>query len=229
MISVVKISGRLPSKPLNKLLGIAAVVVLLSGLVAACSEAASSFGRPYTGRSLTLRVLDIKRLPVLQYTNHYAGGRVGHHRVVPTQEGMELVLLRLQIANPNATNHLLNIDREAAELRDFGQGTYLPVAIGIQGESWVQSGDTWDWTHSQDLQGPLVALPGADTPNPPKWDPRNVRTIDVGAPESQGFLVGEFELPQGFSIDGWILFEAPRGTKFRHIRWQAGDTITIPL
>jgi len=213
----------------SKFLGFAAVAVLLSGLVAACSEASSSFGRPYSGRSLTIRVLEKKELPVLQYTNHYGDHGVGHHRVVPSQEGMELVLIRLQIANLNSTNHLLTIDRQGAELRDFGQGTYFPVNVAIQGESWAKSGDTWAWADNQNLPGPLVAVPGADTPNPPNWDPRNVRLIDVGAPEGKGFLVGDFELPQGFSIEGWILFEAPRGTKFRHIRWQAGDTITIPL
>jgi hypothetical protein len=225
MISVVNIWGKLP----GRLLVIAAVVALLSGSAAACSEASSSFGRPYTGRSLSIRVMDSQRLPVLQYSNYYPGGGVGHHRVVPTQEGMELMLIRLQISNPNATNHLINIDQEAAELRDIGQGTYLPVDVASQGESWAKSESGWDWADNLNLPGPLEALPGVDTPNPPQWDPRNVRAIDVGVPEGQGFLAGEFELPKGFSIDGWILFEAPRGTEFRHIRWQAGDTITIPL
>jgi hypothetical protein len=28
-------------------------------------------------------------------------------------------------------------------------------------------------------------------------------------------------------IDGWMVFEAPKGTKFRDFRWRAGDSITI--
>lgn len=216
-------------KIFGRFLGIAAVLVLLSAAAAACSEASSSFGRPYTGRSLTIRVMDIERLPVLQYSNYYSDGRVGHHRLAPSEKGMELVLIRLQIANFNATNHLLTIDRQGAELRDFGQGTYFPVEVAVQGESWVRTEDGWVWAGNDDLPAPLEAQMSAEVPNPSNWDPRNVRRIDVGSPEGQGFLVGDFELPQGFSIDGWMVFEAPRGTKFRHIRWQAGDTLTIPL
>ena len=213
----------------GKLLGAGVVVVLLAGAAAACSEASSAFGRPYTGRSLTLRVLDIQRLPVLQYSNQYPGNIVGHHRIVPSKKEMELVVIRLEVSNRDATNHLVTIDRQGAELRDFGQGIYFPVDVSARGESWVRSDDRWVWAGNEDLPGPLEALEAGGVPNPPNWDPRNVRLIDVSAPEGQGFLAGDFELPQGFAIDGWMLFEAPRGTKFRHIRWQAGDTITIPL
>ena len=41
------------------------------------------------------------------------------------------------------------------------------------------------------------------------------------------FITGPFELQNGFGIDGWMVFEAPKGTKFRSIMWRAGDTITI--
>ena len=41
------------------------------------------------------------------------------------------------------------------------------------------------------------------------------------------FITGPFELQQDMGIDGWMVFEAPKGTKFRSIRWQAGDAITI--
>ena len=41
------------------------------------------------------------------------------------------------------------------------------------------------------------------------------------------FITGPFELQQDMGIDGWMVFEAPIGTKFRSIRWQAGDAITI--
>jgi plastocyanin len=41
------------------------------------------------------------------------------------------------------------------------------------------------------------------------------------------FLEGPFELPKGFGIDGWMVFEVPEGTQFRDIRWRAGDSITV--
>ena len=41
------------------------------------------------------------------------------------------------------------------------------------------------------------------------------------------FITGPFELMRDMGIDGWMIFEAPIGTKFRSMRWRAGDSITI--
>lgn len=41
------------------------------------------------------------------------------------------------------------------------------------------------------------------------------------------FLENSFELPKGTAIDGWMVFEVPKGTKIRDLRWRAGDSITI--
>ena len=36
-----------------------------------------------------------------------------------------------------------------------------------------------------------------------------------------------FELRKGFGVDGWLVFEAPVGTKFYEFRWRAGDSLSI--
>ena len=41
------------------------------------------------------------------------------------------------------------------------------------------------------------------------------------------FLEGDFNLPQNNALDGWMVFELPRDTKIRDLRWRAGDSITI--
>jgi plastocyanin len=41
------------------------------------------------------------------------------------------------------------------------------------------------------------------------------------------FINGSFALGRGMGIDGWVVFEAPEGTKFRDLRWLAGDSITV--
>ena len=41
------------------------------------------------------------------------------------------------------------------------------------------------------------------------------------------FLEGSFELAKNTSIDGWMVFEVPVGTKIRLLRWRAGDSITV--
>ena len=41
------------------------------------------------------------------------------------------------------------------------------------------------------------------------------------------FLEGSFDLPKGTSLDGWMVFDIPEGTKIKNLRWRAGDSITV--
>ena len=41
------------------------------------------------------------------------------------------------------------------------------------------------------------------------------------------FLEGSFDLPRGHSLDGWMVFEIPKDTEIKNLRWRAGDSITI--
>ena len=41
------------------------------------------------------------------------------------------------------------------------------------------------------------------------------------------FLEGTFELLKDTGVDGWMVFEVPKGIKIRDLRWRAGDSITI--
>ena len=49
------------------------------------------------------------------------------------------------------------------------------------------------------------------------------------AARSVEFLDGQFELPKGHGIDGYLVFEVPAGSEFQALRWQAGDSINIPF
>ena len=41
------------------------------------------------------------------------------------------------------------------------------------------------------------------------------------------FLEGSFNLPKDMSLDGWMIFDIPKGTEIKSLRWRAGDSITI--
>ena len=201
-------------------------------MLAACSDTPTSFGRAYRGRSLDVTVLALDRLPQLRYTNSYPAGNVDHHRLMPSEEGNELVLVRMQVANHTATSHIVDINDQAAELQDFFQGKYLPVNVMAQGQSWAKSSGAWNWADNDSLTNLEDQILSDAVPDPPDWDQRSVRQIEVGVagtPPGQGFLVGSFKLDKGFSVDGWIVFESPIGTEFRSLRWRAGDSLTIPF
>ncbi len=62
----------------------------------------------------------------------------------------------------------------------------------------------------------------------------NDRAEEVDAPSNPNeerpnfvFVQGPFELVKGYGVDGWMVFEAPKDTKFRELRWRAGDSLTI--
>ena len=63
--------------------------------------------------------------------------------------------------------------------------------------------------------GEVWVMPAADRPD--------------DAMRSVLFLDGLFKLPKGYGLDGYLVFEAPAGTKFQDLRWLAGDSINIRL
>lgn len=56
----------------------------------------------------------------------------------------------------------------------------------------------------------------------------NVRVVETSHPNEDlfvPFISGSMELPQGFSVDGWIVFEVPKGIKLKEMRWEAGGDV----
>jgi hypothetical protein len=41
------------------------------------------------------------------------------------------------------------------------------------------------------------------------------------------FIQGHMELKKDCGVDGWMVFEAPKGTKLREFRWRASDSLSI--
>ena len=61
-------------------------------------------------------------------------------------------------------------------------------------------------------------------------DKQNVTGVQETHPSENRYtpiIAGPIELPQNNAIDGWIVFEVPKGAKLREMRWDAGDTVFI--
>ena len=207
--------------------------ILITLLVAACSGTSSNFPVGAAGSVLTVVIADLERLPVLRYSNMSQGRVINHFRLTPTQEGLELVGLRVKVANHTAINAILTVDEQAAQLGDFFQGVYLPLDIVVNGEGWMKSDSGWGWvSNSIAKDGPTFGAQEV-VPDPPGWKDGPVRLIELqsegGALPGQGFLAGPFQIPRDHDIDGWIVFEVPKDTELGELRWRAGDSITIPF
>jgi plastocyanin len=98
---------------------------------------------------------------------------------------------------------------EAAEPTSLKPGESFSFTFEEPGEWEYQCGD------SELTEGTAVILVEEESDKP---------TVDE---QPIVFIRGPFELQQDMGIDGWMVFEAPKGTKFRSIRWRAGDSIAI--
>ena len=106
-------------------LALAALAVTIAG----CTETSSVFGRHHQGRTLNISVVEIDRVPELRYATIDPEEVVRDYRVAPSAEGLELVLVRLQVQNHTAVSAVVNIERSLVLLRDFTGESYFPLEI----------------------------------------------------------------------------------------------------
>ena len=191
------------------LLALCAAFVFFSWAWSACSEASSSYGRYYRGRTLDISVVTIERVPELRYSTMAQGQAARHYRFIPAEKNFEVVLVRLKVENHTATSAIVNVEGQTVELRDFFRGQYFPVNVSLR------------------EQGGRVEEV-KDPPGKTGWSVKVIETMADGrTPPGQGFIHGAFELQKDMGVDGWMVFEAPKGTRFRELRWAAGDTVYV--
>ncbi len=191
------------------LLALCTAFVFFSWAWSACSEASSSYGRYYRGRTLDLSVVTIERVTELRYSTMGQGQAARHYRLIPAEKNFEVVLVRLKVENHTATSAIVNVEGQTVELRDFFRGQFYPVNISLR------------------EQGGRVEEV-KDPPGKTGWSVKVIQTMADGrTPPGQGFIHGAFELQKDMGVDGWMVFEAPKGTRFRELRWAAGDTVYV--
>ena len=198
-------------------------LVLAVLLSAACSSQSPNIGRYYKGRILHISIADMERTEELRWTTSTRAPRQGatdedFYRLIPDSPENELILLRVKVENHTATSAIVNVNHEAAQLRDFLQGRYFPIDVAEK---------------AQEADFPESASDRCNVPVNPDdhttcvkflWNPLH--------PEAQPggdtlWVERAQELPKGTGLDGWMVFEVPEGTQMRSFRWASGDTITI--
>lgn len=140
-----------PATPKRRRIGAAALLALVLLGILGCSSESSALGKYYKGRTLHISVVSLERVPELRYATCDAidpeenpvdvidpeenpacdpEGTTRNWSLSPSTPGMELVLANIKVANHTAVAAAINVDRAAAELRDFANATYRPLDIG---------------------------------------------------------------------------------------------------
>ena len=81
--------------------------------ISGCSETSSSLGQFHQGRILILNVFEMERSEELRYSTIDTEDVVRKWRIQPSDEGQELLLMRLRIENHVALNTVLVADQQA--------------------------------------------------------------------------------------------------------------------
>ena len=105
------------------------VAMLLALGLAACTSEPSTFGQYFQGRTLHVSLVSLERIPELRYSTIDPNQVIRRWSLSPSAPGNELVLARLKVENHTAVSAIVNIDRSAAELRDFANASYRPVPV----------------------------------------------------------------------------------------------------
>lgn len=97
--------------------------------LAACTSDSATFGQYFQGRTLHVSVVSLEQVPELRYSTIDPNQVVRQWSLSPSTPGNELVLARLKVENHTAVSAIINIDRSAAELRDFSNSSYRPLTV----------------------------------------------------------------------------------------------------
>ena len=97
--------------------------------LAACTSDSATFGQYFQGRTLHVSVVSLEQVSELRYSTIDPNQIVRRWSMSPSTPGTELVLARLKVENHTAVSAIINVDRSAAELRDFSNVSYRPLTV----------------------------------------------------------------------------------------------------
>ena len=202
-------------------LAVAVSVVLFGSL--ACSTQSANIGKYYKGRILHVSIAAMERTDELRWTPSSRSARASDpddmfYRLAPLSEEYELVLLRVKVENHTATSAVVNVDEQSAQLRDFLRGRYFPVDVSARAEEvGVPENPADRCSFPVNPESPNVCVRFL-------WN----QTFEEVQPNGEvGLVQRSQELIKGHGLDGWMIFEVPKGLELRSFRWAAGDTVTI--
>jgi len=91
----------------------------------------------------------------------------------------------------------------------------------------LSAGDTFSHRFDQPGTFNYQCKGGEGSPQPAQIMVEPANSVREQRDNNILFLEGSFDLLKGTSLDGWMVFDIPEGTKIQNLRWRAGDSITI--
>lgn len=180
-----------------------------------------AIGKYFKGHTLHVSIADLARSDELRWTASYRNDLDEPlYKLETASDENELVLLRVKVENHTADSVTINIDDRSAEVHDALQGRYSPIDVG---ERAVPADATGDPSYRCNIpvnpDSPIDCVKFL-------WNTSHETITPSGTVK----IVQRAQvLLKGTGLDGWMVFEVPKGTNLCSFRWFASDTITIDL
>jgi len=176
-------------------LGLLIVAALLLLLLASACRSSPSKGQWFGSDSLLVNVELLKRVTEVRYSEGDT-----HWAVRPNDSRNELVVVRLDVRNRAAAKVFMEIGSDTVIIRGDKTGNYPEYkALDV----FAQRTQVASKTSQEDAYVPFL------------WGSVE---LPQECPDASGQM-------QSCRLYGWVVFEAPKGTKFTQMQWRTGDTV----
>lgn len=181
-----------------------AIILVLAFSISSCNRVVPPLGVWYRGESLGIVAFEIERLQEM----HFEQGN-GIYKIEILNPKTELVAIRLVLINSSATNLKFSIDNSNVRIQAKGLNERMSYPI-----------DPFSRGHKVEA---LISENGPGFFESLLWG--SFQGTGVGIVKS--LLWGPFDIDPGQEVEGWIVFDVPKGTMFEELHWNAGDTVVM--
>ncbi len=152
------------------------------------------------GRIMYIRSNEPQLAPYILFTGPDVNNVIKDWAIKAEGTGTELAFFKVTLVNAQSGSVKVIIDEGAAEIRTSDDQTYKPL-------------DTVKRTYQTDTKDPRRTVTGFL----PLWSPAKAGGTD---PEA-------LTLKENEQVEGYLVFEVPKGSKIEELRWNATDSAVI--
>ena len=141
------------------------------------------------------------------FQNHKKGNEI--YKIETLKPKTELVAIRLVLINSSTTNLKFNVNNSNVQIKAKGLNEWMSYPIDP-----FSRGQKVDAIVTESGPGFVESL---------LWG--SFQGTGVGVVKS--LLWGPLDIGPGEEVEGWIVFDVPKGTMFEELNWNAGDTVVM--
>ena len=180
------------------------LLFIVTFAILACNRVSPPLGVWYRGESLGIVAFEVQRVQEMYF-------QIGKdiYKIETEKPKTELVAIRLVLINSKSTSLQFDVHSGNVQIKAKGLNEWMshPIDPFNRGQKFEK----------------VVAEGGPGFVESLLWG--SFQHTGVGVVKS--LLWGSLEIEAGEELEGWIIFDVPKGTMFDELKWNAGDTVVM--